>query len=95
MHRRPALSRDAISPAEKYQTSVPEWDRQVRLVHVHDEHREELGRLRQQNVRWKRLVARVPLVRPRYPPSSLDCPGGTLTVRARYTSKPSPRRTPT
>ena len=46
MHRRPALSRDAISPAEKYQTSVPEWDRQVRLVRVHDEHREELGRLR-------------------------------------------------
>ena len=29
------------------------------------------------------------------PPSSLDCPGGTLTVRARYTSKSSPRRTPT
>src|SRR4030088_2481603 len=46
MHRRPALSRDAISPAEKYQTSGPEWDRQVRLVRVHDEHREELGRLR-------------------------------------------------
>jgi len=46
MHRRPAFSRDAISPAEKHQTSFPEWDRQVRLVRVHDEHREELGRLR-------------------------------------------------
>jgi hypothetical protein len=29
------------------------------------------------------------------PPSSLGCPGGTLSVRARYTSKSSPRRTPT
>src|SRR6266436_8528064 len=28
------------------QTSVPEWDRQFRLVRVHHEHREELGRLR-------------------------------------------------
>ena len=46
MQRRPALSRDAISAAEKYQTSVPEWGRQVRLVRVHDEHRQELGRLR-------------------------------------------------
>ena len=27
-------------------TSVPEWDRQFRLVCVHYEHREELGRLR-------------------------------------------------
>src|ERR671930_167380 len=27
-------------------TSVPEWDRQFRLVRVHHEHREELGRLR-------------------------------------------------
>jgi len=27
-------------------TSVPERDRQFRLVRVHDEHREELGRLR-------------------------------------------------
>src|SRR5262249_36622341 len=27
-------------------TSVPEWDRQFRLVRVHYEHREELGRLR-------------------------------------------------
>src|SRR5258706_13734906 len=36
--------REAISRAEKY--SVPEWDRQVRLVCVHQEHREELGRLR-------------------------------------------------
>jgi len=26
-------------------TSVPEWDRQFRLVRVHHEHREELGRL--------------------------------------------------
>src|SRR5438270_9360589 len=25
--------------------SVPEWDRQLRLVRVHHEHREELGRL--------------------------------------------------
>src|SRR5215831_15173997 len=28
------------------QTSVPEWDRQFRLMRVHHEHREELGRLR-------------------------------------------------
>src|SRR5260370_4635068 len=27
-------------------TSVPEWDRQFRLVRVHHEHREELGGLR-------------------------------------------------
>src|SRR5256884_7700968 len=27
-------------------TSVPEWDREFRLVRVHHEHREELGRLR-------------------------------------------------
>jgi hypothetical protein len=27
-------------------TSVPKWDRQFRLVRVHHEHREELGRLR-------------------------------------------------
>src|SRR5919109_1495184 len=27
-------------------TSVPEWDRQLRLVRIHHEHREELGRLR-------------------------------------------------
>src|SRR2546429_6147886 len=27
-------------------TSVPEWDGQFRLVRVHHEHREELGRLR-------------------------------------------------
>ena len=46
MHRRPALPRDANSPAEKYQTSVPQWECQFRLVRVHDEHREELGRLR-------------------------------------------------
>src|SRR6516164_9371335 len=26
--------------------SVPEWDRQFGLVRIHDEHREELGRLR-------------------------------------------------
>src|SRR6516225_4565786 len=32
--------------ARKYQTSVPEWDRQFRLVRVHHEHREELCRLR-------------------------------------------------
>src|SRR5271170_8372720 len=31
---------------ERYQTSVPEWDRQFRLVRVHHEHSEELGRLR-------------------------------------------------
>src|SRR5438874_4268752 len=35
-----------LSPHERYQTSVPEWDRQFRLVRVHHEHREELGRLR-------------------------------------------------
>jgi hypothetical protein len=35
-----------MSPHEKYQTSVPEWDRQFRLVRVHHEYREELGRLR-------------------------------------------------
>src|SRR5713226_7287369 len=35
-----------ISPHERYQTSVPEWDRQFRLVRVHHEHREELGWLR-------------------------------------------------
>jgi hypothetical protein len=45
-HWRPACSRDAISPHERYQTSVPEWDRQFRLVRVHHKHREELGRLR-------------------------------------------------
>src|SRR5215813_2147424 len=45
-HWRPAFSRDAISPHESHQTSVPEWDRQFRLVRVHHEHREELGRLR-------------------------------------------------
>src|SRR5229473_1082092 len=27
-------------------TSIPEWDRQFRLVRVYDKHREELGRLR-------------------------------------------------
>src|ERR671931_1246342 len=27
-------------------TSVPEWDRQFRLIRVHHEHREKLGRLR-------------------------------------------------
>src|SRR6516225_6482134 len=43
---RPAFSRDAKFPHERYQTSVPEWDRQFRLVRVHHEHREELGRLR-------------------------------------------------
>src|SRR5262249_12675200 len=43
---RPAFSREAISPHERYQTSVLEWDRQFRLVRVHHEHREELGRLR-------------------------------------------------
>src|SRR5438128_2229612 len=32
--------------ARTSKTSVPEWDRQFRLVCVHDEHREELGRLR-------------------------------------------------
>ena len=31
---------------ERYSTSVPEWDRQFRLVRVHHEHREKLGRLR-------------------------------------------------
>src|SRR5258708_7920194 len=41
-----ALSRDAISPAENYQTSVPAWDHQVRLVPAHDQHRKALGRLR-------------------------------------------------
>src|ERR1700730_9442911 len=46
MHWRPAFSRDAISSHERYQTSVPKWDRQFRLVRVHHEHREELGRLR-------------------------------------------------
>ena len=35
-----------ISPHEKYQTSVPEWDRQFRVVRVHHEYREELGRFR-------------------------------------------------
>src|SRR5258708_30833709 len=45
MHRRrPALSRDAIS-GRNVSTSVPEWGRQFRLVRVHHEHREELGRL--------------------------------------------------
>src|ERR1700757_3338582 len=33
-------------PHETYQTSVPEWGRQFRLVRVHHEHREQLGRLR-------------------------------------------------
>src|ERR1700738_5212481 len=46
MHWRPAFSPDAISSHERYQTSVPEWDRQLRLVRVHHEHREKLGRLR-------------------------------------------------
>src|SRR6202035_6119874 len=46
MHWRPAFSRDAISSHERYQTSVPKWDRQFRLAGVHHEHREELGRLR-------------------------------------------------
>jgi hypothetical protein len=27
-------------------TLVPEWDRQFRLIRIHHEHREELGRLR-------------------------------------------------
>src|SRR5262245_51822567 len=45
-HWRPAFSRDAISPHESHQTSVPEWDRQFRLVRVHHEHCEELGRVR-------------------------------------------------
>src|SRR5262249_2102853 len=40
-----AASYSAISPPERYSTSVPEWDRQFRLVRVHHEHREELGRL--------------------------------------------------
>jgi hypothetical protein len=35
-----------ISPHERYQTSVFEWDRQFRLVRVHYQHREEHGRLR-------------------------------------------------
>src|ERR1700748_812879 len=35
-----------MSPHERRWTSVPEWDRQFRLVCVHHEHREELGRLR-------------------------------------------------
>src|SRR5215471_4930649 len=35
-----------MSPHESHQTSVPEWDRQFRLVRVHHEHREELGLLR-------------------------------------------------
>src|SRR5215475_1037609 len=43
---RPAFSRDAISPHERYQTSVPEWDRQFGLARVHHEHREELSRRR-------------------------------------------------
>ena len=34
-----------MSPHERHQTSVPEWDRQFRLVRVYHEHREELGRL--------------------------------------------------
>src|SRR4029077_2215763 len=46
MHWRPAFSRDAISSHERYQTSVPKWDRQFLLVRVQHEHREELGRLR-------------------------------------------------
>ena len=36
----------AISTADVMtMTSVPEWDRQFRLVRVHHKHREELGRL--------------------------------------------------
>src|SRR5262249_33753365 len=34
-----------MSPHERHQTSVPEWDRQFRLVRVYHEHREELGQL--------------------------------------------------
>src|SRR5438105_13599145 len=34
------------TPDAMAMTSVPEWDRQFRLVRVHHEHREELGRLR-------------------------------------------------
>ena len=45
MYWRPAFSRNAISPRERYQTSFLEWDRQFRLVRVHHEHCEELGRL--------------------------------------------------
>src|SRR5215475_7413501 len=43
---RSAFFRDAISPHERYKTSVPEWDRQFGLARVHHEHREELSRLR-------------------------------------------------
>src|SRR5215831_1048015 len=39
------FSRRNIS-ARKPSNSVPEWDRQFRLVRVHHEHREELGRVR-------------------------------------------------
>src|SRR5215831_1615142 len=45
-HWRAAFSRDAIYPHGSHQTSVPEWDRQFRLVRVQHEHREKLGRLR-------------------------------------------------
>src|SRR5262249_27833698 len=49
LHRRrqisPPLPRQYLR-TKRYQTSVPEWDRQFRLVRVHHEHREELGRLR-------------------------------------------------
>src|SRR2546425_12771601 len=39
-------SRSSLYYARLSKTSVPEWDRQFRLVRVHHEHREELGRLR-------------------------------------------------
>ncbi len=43
---RRAITPTRLSPHERSQTSVPEWDGQFRLVRVHHEHREELGRLR-------------------------------------------------
>ena len=39
------------TPDAMAMTSVPEWDRQFRLVRVHHEHREELGRLRLAGIR--------------------------------------------
>ena len=40
------LETQHLEAAAMTMTSVPEWDRQFRLVCVHDEHRHELGRLR-------------------------------------------------
>src|SRR5215471_20053800 len=41
-HRMSVTTQTATPPT---MTSVPEWDRRFRLVRVHHEHREELGRL--------------------------------------------------